>query len=476
MNNILVIDNSNTGKNYYSFLLELKAIEELFFSLNEKKIMDILEQKNIKAVIFDIQFTSTLPAPEVITAIRLIYPKIPVIIYTELNDLSLSVECMKIGSYDYIIKKDQNKSKLASCLVEALNLTDSLPISKVELLRNDIESLNLYSKELENNSAFSGIITQNNMMMSVFAYCTAISSTTNTVLITGETGTGKELIANSIHLASKRNGNFVACNVVGLDDQLFSDALFGHVKGAFTGALSNRPGLIDKAKNGTLFLDEIGDLSLSSQVKLLRLIQEKEYSPLGSDNLMKTNAQIIVATNKKLKDLTNEDKFREDLFYRLITHYIQLPSLKERIDDIKILLDHFIETFSRKYNRKKPSYHISLLTLLQNYTFPGNIRELKSMIEDSIVNHSSKILSSDLIKKHIDSVKSFSPKSEVNVLSKESIFSDIDSLPNIKTATDMLIQEALRRCENNQSQAARLLNISHQALSKRLKDKNKHTT
>jgi transcriptional regulator with PAS, ATPase and Fis domain len=328
----------------------------------------------------------------------------------------------------------------------------------------------MYSNELKNPEAFSKIISCNKRMLSVFHYCEAVAATRQPVLITGETGVGKELFAGVIHKLSKLSGNFLPVNISGFDDNMLSDTLFGHCKGAFTGAIDNRSGIIEKASGGTLFLDEIGDLSLTSQVKLLRLLQEGEYSPLGSDTVKISDARVVLATNRDLWKLQQDSNFRKDLYYRISTHHIQIPPLRDRKDDIKLLLDHFIIKASKEMNKVPPSYHPELITRLKSYHYPGNIRELEGMVYDALSNHKSKMLSMDIFINHIER----NSREQYDMLpeKKESIselFSDLVELPTLKSSSDTLVDEAIKRSEGNQSIAAKILGISPQALSARLK-------
>jgi DNA-binding NtrC family response regulator len=237
---------------------------------------------------------------EILSRIRLDFPEIPVVIMTSANYIETAVDCMKIGAFDYLVKPVE-MNRFLSCLKRALEFRS---------LRDEISSVRnlIFSDELKHVDAFSLVVTRNKKMLKIFQYVEAIAPSNQPVLITGETGVGKELIAEVIHKLSQRKGRFIAVNIAGLDDTMFSDTLFGHKKGAFTGAMGNREGLIAQASGGTLFLGEIGDLSGSSQVKLLRLLQEHIYYSLGSDVPKHTDARIIVATNK---DIRKADDFRK---------------------------------------------------------------------------------------------------------------------------------------------------------------------
>jgi transcriptional regulator with PAS, ATPase and Fis domain len=258
-----------------------------------------------------------------------------------------------------------------------------------------------------------------------------------------------------------------------VDDQLFSDTLFGHKKGAFTGANQDRKGLIEQAAGGTLFLDEIGDLSIESQVKLLRLLQEGKYLPLGADVPKHSDGRIIVATNQNLYELQQTGKFRKDLYYRLQTHHIHVPPLGKRLGDIKILVDHFLKKAAKALSKKIPTPPRELYILLENYTYPGNVRELESMIFDAVSRHKSGILSMDSFKEKI-SIKAEaqipSQATENKSDEKRRIFFN-DTLPTLKEAEQSLIDEALKRANGNQTIAARILGLTRRALNNRLSRK-----
>ncbi|EKD40289.1 MAG: Two component, sigma54 specific, transcriptional regulator, Fis family, partial [uncultured bacterium] len=268
---------------------------------------------------------------------------------------------------------------------------------------------------------------------------------------------------------SGRTGEFVAVNVAGLDDNVFSDTLFGHAKGAFTGADSDRPGLIERAADGTLFLDEIGDLPPGSQIKLLRLLQEREYMPLGSDTTRISRARIITSTHVDIWELQQKELFRQDLHYRLRTHRIILPSLRERREDIAMLIDHFAQCAAQALKKAKPRIPQELANMMESYHFPGNIRELQAMVFDAIAQHKHGMLPLTVFRNHISMVR----QSENRLLSTSGgsgvPLTFADPLPTIKQATRMLVEEAMNRAGSNQSAAAAMLGITQQALSNRLK-------
>ena len=293
--------------------------------------------------------------------------------------------------------------------------------------------------------------------------------TSEPVLITGETGVGKELIAKAIHERSGLKGRLVPVNTAGLDDTMFSDTLFGHRKGAYTGADKTRPGLIVRAEGGTLFLDEVGDLTPSSQVKLLRLLQEGEYMPLGQDEIKHTNVRIITVTNQDLWHLQKSGRFRKDLNFRLRTHHINVPPLRDRPGDLPLLVDFFLDKAASALNKKKPTVPKELVPLLQTYSFPGNIRELQAMLFDAVSRHTNRVLSLSSFKRHIFERHRDMGPTEHMAQQEPAYLRFPKDLPTIKEATRLLVAEAMKRGGGNQSLAAKMLGITQQALSKRLK-------
>jgi transcriptional regulator with PAS, ATPase and Fis domain len=350
-------------------------------------------------------------------------------------------------------------------------------ITERKQMEDEITSLkkHLLTGELENEAVFSSVITRSKKMRAIFQYIESVARSEKPIFITGETGVGKELIARSVHLASGLRGEYIAVNVAGLDDTMFSDTLFGHKKGAFTGADKDREGLIVRASGGTLLLDEIGDLSKSSQVKLLRLMEERIYFPLGSDREEKSNARIIGCSNQDIEKQIEAGHFRRDLYYRLCAHHIHIPALHERIQDIPLLLDHFLEDASKSMNKKKPELSLELVTLLSNYHFPGNIRELQAMVHDAVAQHKSGRLSLDSFKGFIKKKRSLPRYALQSPDDKEYSVRDMfGHFPTLKEMEDHLISEAMKSSDDNQGSAASLLGITRQALNQRLKKKNQN--
>ncbi len=325
---------------------------------------------------------------------------------------------------------------------------------------------------LENKDTFGKIITKNPEMLSIFQYMESISRTPGPMLITGEIGTGKTNLAKVMHSVIKRAGEFVILDTPDLDDIMFPAALFGYVKGAFEGADGDSQGLIEKAKGGTLLLREISTLLPASQIKLLRLLQYGEYQPLGSEEVKKTDAYIIISTSVDIWALQRAGKFRKDLNLKMRNHHVHIPPLRERMEDIPLLVDKFLKDAAEYYDKKKPTPPKELYTLLQNYTFPGNVRELKDMVFEAVKEHKAKVLSMDIFKAHMEDEADYDVSRNINI-NGPSPFKTFIELPTIKQTTKMLIEEALRRAGGNQSIAAKMLGISQPALSKRMKNVDK---
>jgi len=455
--NILIIDDHITTIKLVSLILKSGGYNNIIECVDSSKAIEIIRNNNIDLVLLDIEMPK-ISGDKLLEEIKKIYPNIDVVMLTGVNDVNMIVKLIKLGAADYLLKPpDKNR------ILEIIK-----KISEIKRLRNNVENLKnaIFKTEVENFNAFEDIKTVNNKMITIFKYIEAIKDSKEPVLVIGETGTGKELIANSIYKVSGRKGKFISINIAGLNDELFSDTLFGHVKGAFTGALNERIGLIEKASGGTLFLDEIGDLELNSQIKLLRLLQEGKYFPLGSDKEKTADIKIVMATNKDLTEMVRNKKFRKDLYYRIYTHQIILPPLRERKNDIAILINHFVIEANNSMNKNITIIPNELITLLKNYEFQGNIRELRALIFDAVSRTESKTT----ISKKVIQERLFTNKNEVPLNeNQEEKISFAENLPTLKEMEFYLIKEAMSRSDNNQSIASQLLGISRQALNQRLK-------
>jgi DNA-binding NtrC family response regulator len=326
----------------------------------------------------------------------------------------------------------------------------------VESRKLRLENIEL-KKRLNQKFGFDKIIGNSAAMHEVFETVKQVAPTKTTVLITGESGTGKELIAQSIHQLSGRNGSFIAVNCSALPASLLESELFGHEKGAFTGASELKKGRFELADGGTLFLDEIGEIELSVQVKLLRVLETRTFERVGGVESIKTGARILTATNKDLRTLVEEKKFREDLYYRLDVVSIHLPPLRERMEDIPLIINHFINEFSKETGIEK-SISEEVINLLSSYPWPGNVRELKNCIERMFVLCRGTVIQTSNIPPHI-----------LNEVQSHKISADFNPTTlNLKANEIKLIVKALEKTDGNKSKAAELLGISRRTLHRKL--------
>ncbi len=475
---ILLVDDEEVALAVYSNLVACQ---------DSREVLPILSIQPISLVLLDLSMPF-ITGQELLEQIKEEYPAVPVVIITGEDDLETAVTCMKMGAFDFM-SKPVNRTRLISVVGHAVEMQElQLQVSR---LTNQV-----LVGELQNPEAFSEIVAGSESMRSIFKYIEAVAGSPKPILITGESGTGKELAARAIHMLSRPAGEFVSVNVSGLDDTVFSDTLFGHTRGAFTGADAVRKGLIERASDGTLFLDEIGDLEMSSQVKRLRLLQEQEYYPLGSDVAYASTARVITATNADLTARQAAGSFRKDLYYRLVAHHIHLPPLRERLEDLPLLIDHFFNEAVSALGKTQPSVPDELSTLLGTYDFPGNVRELQSMIFDTLSRHEGGVLSlgffRDYMKEHRDSAQ---PEGVVPAAgaprgglrpgesspggslpggdSAKTIkrLSYSGQFPTLKEVEAYFISEALEKAKGNQSIAAQLLGVSQSTLSRRLSGK-----
>jgi DNA-binding NtrC family response regulator len=398
---------------------------------------------------------------EVIRAIKKLSPDTPVIVISGTGVVKDALESLRSGAWDYVEKPVHDLVGLEHMVQKAL---------EHNLLRTQVAGLKqkLLAGGLRKPEAFAGITTCSTSLLSIFQYIEVIAPTSQPVLISGETGTGKELFARAVHAASGRRGDLVALNVAGLDDQMLSDTLFGHARGAFTGADRIREGLIAQAGGGTLFLDEIGDLKEASQIKLLRLLQEGEYFPLGSDRPRSSNARIVLATHRNLVEMVAQETFRQDLFYRLFAHQIALPPLRERPEDIPLLLEQYLLEAAQSLNKRKPTLPPELTCYLQSYRFPGNVRELKALVYEAVARHSQGVLSMETFLKAMGrgAEKISAPRANC----AEVILRDCsgERMPTLEEAEQVLIGQALTRAKGNQGVAAGYLGVNRSALNKKI--------
>jgi DNA-binding NtrC family response regulator len=459
--NILVVDDDLDVLKRMDRLLRFEGFRDVICCADPREVANLVKENEISVMVLDLMMPG-LSGQTVLEVTREKHPEIPVIVSTAINDIDSAIDCMRNGAFDYVPKTAET-GRLAASIRHALSIRE---------LQSDYSALKdtLLAAKRPESPAFSDLVTADERMISVLRYVETIAASPKPILIMGESGTGKELMAQAIHRLSGRNGPLVSLNIAGFDDTMFSDSLFGHKRGAFTGADTDRGGLIERAEGGTLFLDEIGELSLVSQVKLLRLIEDKLYYPLGADLPKATNATVITATNRDLRSATMASTFRLDLFYRLQTHLVQLPPLRERPSDLALLISHFVRQTAERIGRGVPSIPDELILLLESYDFPGNVRELESMVFDAMSGLKGGVLGLESFRRKImrgAGTKNVTAKTVTG--GDTTRFASWDRLPSLRQASEELIREALRRTKGNQGIAADLLGISRTALNKRIK-------
>lgn len=451
---VLLVDDEEDILAVLKTALALAGITNTILCSGGSAALDLAQRREFEAVLLDVLMPG-LKGDEILEELLRVQPDLPVIMVTGVDDVDLAVSCMRKGAYDYIRKPADSER-----IVSALNRAFELRTMRRERRNLSAGFLNPAPPKSE---AFGELVTHSPAMLRIFQYCEAVAASPEPVLITGETGVGKELLARAIHAASARSGEFVAVNVAGLDENAFSDTLFGHVRGAFTGADRARGGFMERAAAGTLFLDEIGDLPLPTQIKLLRVLQERVFYPMGSDRSKPLTARIISATNRPIDELKNPQRFRADFYFRIATHSLTIPPLRQRPEDIAPLVDHFLAQATKTFGVaiEFPSQAIELLF---EHSFPGNIRELRGLVYDMAGRSQNDQPGLEaLMEKISQSRPALSPAAQ------DQMFSTFMRLPTLQESSEALVAEALKRARGNQRRAAHFLGITPQALSSRLK-------
>jgi len=387
---------------------------------------------------------------EVLKKLKKIDPNSVIIIITAYASIESAISAMKIGAYDYIQKPFKHD--------------DLLLTVKRALEHRKLQEENLRLKdELQRKFSFEKIIGKSKLMKNVFETIKASAPTRSTILLQGESGTGKELAARAIHQNSDRkNFPFIVVNSGSLPPDLLESHLFGHVKGAFTGAVSNKKGLFEAAENGTIFFDEISSLNLETQSKLLRVMQEREFMRLGGTKTIKVDVRLIAATNADLEEFIRQKQFRQDLFYRLNVIKIELPPLRERKEDIPLLVKHFLDIYSKENKKEILDITEDVMEILINYDWPGNIRELENMIERAVVLTKSKLITRE-------SLPPFIFVSQKESKAHTSLNNELNLKENIQTFQKKAIISALKQTKGIQKKAAKLLGIKPTTLNEMIK-------
>ena len=437
MRKILVIDDEQNIRKMLTRVLSPEGfiIKE---ADNGLEALKRLQEENYSLVLLDLKMPG-LNGIEILKKIRENDLNLPVIMMSAYGSIPEAVEAMKLGALDYLIKPFD---------IEELKIIIKRTIKQYEL---EVENI-YYREEEEKRFNFDEIIGKSTSINKVLEMVKNVSPTTATVLITGESGTGKELIARAIHKNSlRKNGPFVAVNCAAFSLNFLESELFGHEKGSFTGAIARRIGRFEMANGGTFFLDEIGEIDPSIQLKLLRVLQEREFERVGSSRSIKVDVRILSATNKDLKKEVEERRFREDLFYRLNVFTVDVPPLRERKEDIPLIVEHFIAKYNKILNKKVKKVSEKAMELLLDYNYPGNIRELGNIIERSMI----------MAKDEIIDGKYF------NFISKEEY---IEKKGTLKETEKELIIKYLIQNKGNRTKTAEILGISRRSLQNKIKE------
>ncbi|MDJ0837602.1 MAG: sigma-54 dependent transcriptional regulator [Acidobacteriota bacterium] len=388
---------------------------------------------------------------EVLGKARQVLPDIPVIVITAYASVDTAVEAMRLGAFDYLPKPFNN---------DQVMIVVKKALEKRRLVQENLE----LKRELNQKYGFEHIVGNSRQMAEVFDLIRQAAPSTATILIRGESGTGKELIARAIHHNSPRSSKpFVALNAGSIPTELLESQLFGHIKGSFTGALADRDGLFKLADKGSLFLDEIGNIDLEIQAKLLRVIQEKEFMPVGSSHTVKVDVRLVCATNADLEKMVSAGKFREDLYYRLNVIQVELPRLRERDGDLPLLVDHFIRKYEKENGKEIKRVEQDFMTAVETYQWPGNVRELENVMERAVVLSREGIIDKSLLPRNF--------RDRLNSI-YESI-PDLDKGVNLQEQIQLfersLITMAMEKAGGVQKKAAALLGLKTTTLSEMLK-------
>ncbi len=442
---LLIDDEESILTSLKSFLL--RRGYNIYTANNGAKGLEIIKENTIDLVLTDYRMPEK-NGLEVLEETKKINPNIDVVVITAFGNIDEAVGIMKKGAYDYLTKPI-DLDELES-LIKRIN--------EKRLLKSENETLR---EQLQEKFKIDSIISQSSEMESVLNIVGRVANSKATVMIRGESGSGKELIAKAVHFASDRKDKpFVTVNVASLSENLMESELFGHEKGAYTGAINQRIGRFEEADGGTLFIDEVGDIPLSMQVKLLRAIQFGEIQRLGSSKSITVNVRIIAATHRNLEEMIEAKEFRDDLYYRLNVVSVRLPSLRERKGDIPLLIEHFIKKYSDINEKNVVGITPDALDKLMKYNYPGNVRELENIMERSVIFCRGENISAEDL------------PLQVEVSAEKMIFDpqnlDVEYEEKMKAFEIEIIKEALKRTKGNQSAAARILKITERHLRSRL--------
>ena len=443
MDKILIIDDEKSVLDMLNVVFKKEGYR-VKKSLSAQKALELIDEEDFDLILSDIRLPQ-ISGMELLRKVKEKKPGIPVIMITAYGTIKQAVEAFKAGAIDYVVKPFD---------VEELKIIVSQGLEKIKLKEENI----LLKKELKEKYSFKNMVGKSKKMKEIYSLIEKLAATDSTVLITGESGTGKEMAARAVHLLSQRWDNrFVSINCGALPENLLESELFGHVKGAFTGAVVNKKGMFEVAEKGVLFLDEVGEMSPWTQVKLLGAIQDRKVRRVGGTEEIPVDVRIIAATNQNLKKKIEEEKFREDLFYRLNVISFEMPPLREKKEDLPLLVSHFLKKYCKKMGKKMKRIVPEVMNIFESYPWPGNVRELENLIERIVAIEDRGTITEDslpeeLLKPH--------KKPETNLLFQQgfNLNSHLDEI-----ARDY-IKEARQAANGNLKETASLLDVSYRTL------------
>jgi two-component system response regulator PilR (NtrC family) len=448
---ILVVDDERSMREFLGIMLAKEGYDVTQCPDGETALRQA-EEDIFDLAIMDIRMPK-MDGIAVLERIKEITPETIVIMITAFASTDTAVRAMKKGAYDYITKP--------------FKIDEIKIIIRNALEKRALEKENILLKRLvETKFSFDNIIGQSPKMLAIYELMEKVAPTKTNILITGESGTGKELVAKAIHFNSpRREKAFVTVNCGAIPENLLESELFGHMKGAFTGAMYNKRGLFEVADDGSIFLDEVGELPLSMQVKLLRILQDKEFTRVGGTESIKVDVRIISASNKDLEEAVREKKFREDLYYRLNVIQIKLPLLRERREDIALLTEHFIKKYAQELDKNIREISPDAMKVLLHYDYPGNVRELQNIIERALALETSNTLTAENLESYMDEQRGVkSMDDSLFEIPAEGI--DLEKV--VEDLERNLLLKALQRAKGVKKKAAELLNINFRSIRYRL--------
>jgi two-component system response regulator HydG len=443
---ILVVDDEAPHRQMLDAVLSVEGYE-IHHAGDGQEAISLVEERFYDLILMDIRM-SKVGGIEALKKIKKISPGIPIIIMTAYASVDTAVDALKSGAYDYLTKP--------------LDIEELKILVKKALHHRKLEQENVYLKErLGDRFDFSNIIGRSTAMQGLFETIALVAPSEATVLIAGESGTGKELIANAIHQNSPRaNRPFIKVNCAALPETLLESELFGHEKGAFTGALARKQGRFQLAHTGSIFLDEVGEMTPTTQTKILRVLQEREFEPLGSTQTVKVDTRVIAATNKNLLEEIEQGNFREDLYYRLNVVNLEVPSLRERREDISLLADYFLKKYVEKNRRLIKGFTPRAMDLLIRHSWPGNVRELENVVERAVIMARGDLISQGELP---DAIRDLDGETEKTAV-------DLSPGRSLKEVERDMILRTLEDTGGNRTRTAEILGISRRTLQLKLKE------